>query len=141
MCFRTRLYEGQAKFTSMSKLTIPETVMTIGGRVRWLRKHRGHKQAALAALVGITQGTLSLIETDKTAIPAGDTVAALCRALRTTPDFLIAGGGDPESIQSAIDEHELVFLWRGLPEAGRQMVIDTAKSAQRALAPDSLPKP
>lgn len=124
----------------MAKLTIPETVSTIGGRVRWLRKHRGYKQASLAALVGITQGTLSLIETDKTAIPAGDTVAALCKALRTTPDFIIAGGGDPDSIQSAIQEHELVFLWRNLPEAGRQMVIDAAKSAQRALGDDPTAK-
>lgn len=107
---------------------------TIGSRVRYLRKLRGYKQVALADMANITQGTLSLIETDKTAIPAGDTVAALCKALRTTPDFIIAGAGDPDSIQSAIEEHGLVFMWRDLPEAGRQMVLDAAKSARRALA-------
>lgn len=110
---------------------------SIGSRVRYLRKLRSFKQETLASMAGITQGTLSLIETDKTAIPAGDTVAALCKALRTTPDFLIAGAGDPDSVQSAIQEHELVFLWRNLPEAGRQMVLDAAKSARRALTPHS----
>ncbi len=106
---------------------------TIGSRIRLLRKKRGLKQDALAKLVGITQGSLSLIETNKTAIPAGETLAGLCRVLGTTPDFIIAGGGDPDSIEGAIMEHELVFLWRDLPPEGRQMVLDSAHSAARAL--------
>lgn len=101
--------------------------------MRQLRQRRGLKQAALAALVGITQGSLSLIENDKTEVPAGATLAGLCRALRTTPDFLIAGQGDPDSIQSAIDESELVNLWRQLPPEGRRMVLDAAQSATRVL--------
>ncbi len=102
--------------------------------MRALRLKRGLKQAALAAMAGITQGSLSLIENDKTEVPAGETLAGLCKALKTTPDFLIAGAGDPDSIESAMQEHELVFLWRELPEAGRQMVLDAAHSAKRALA-------
>lgn len=51
-----------------------------------------------------------MIENDKTDVPAGATLAGLCRVLRTTPEFLMAGQGDPESIQSAIDESELVNL-------------------------------
>ena len=94
-------------------------------------------QVQLAAAAGITQGSLSLIETDNTQAPSGDTLAGLCRALRTTPEFLIAGSGDdPDSIDAAIQEHELVYLWRALPEAGRQMVLDSARSARRALARD-----
>lgn len=112
---------------------------TIGSRVRALRQKRGLKQAALAAMVGITQGSLSLIENDKTEVPAGETLAGLCKALQTTPDFLIAGAGDPDSIESAIQEHELVFLWRSLPDAGRQMVLDAAKSATRVFHPNDSP--
>lgn len=108
---------------------------TIGSRVRALRLKRGFKQAALAAMAGITQGSLSLIENDKTEVPAGETLAGLCRALKTTPDFIVAGAGDPDSIESAMQEHELVFLWRELPAAGRQMVLDAAHSAERALKP------
>lgn len=94
---------------------------TLGQRVRYLRKHRGLTQQDLADRLGISQPTVSLIETDETTMPSGSTLAALCKALRTTPDFLVAGAGDPDSIQSAIDEHELVHVWRALPEAGRQI--------------------
>ncbi len=113
---------------------------TIGSRVRALRKKRGYTQVELAKLAGISQGSLSLIETDHTAIPAGETLAGLCRVLRTTPDFLIAGAGDPDSIDAAMQEHELVFLWRSLPPSGRQMVLDAAQSAKRAFAPADPPK-
>lgn len=113
---------------------------TIGSRVKALRQKHGLKQAALAAMVGITQGSLSLIENDKTEVPAGETLAGLCKALRTTPDFVIAGAGDPDSIQSAILEHELVFLWRALPAEGRQMVLDSAHSATRALGHQAVHK-
>lgn len=118
----------------MSKAAIPTMGTTIGQRVKYLRELRGLKQDALAKMSGITQPTLSLIETDKTAMPAGGTLAALCKVLRTTPEFLVAGAGDPDSIDAAIQEHELVFLWRNLPAAGRSMVLDSAKSARRALA-------
>ena len=111
---------------------------TIGQRVRQLRKLRGYSQVELAALVGITQGSLSLIERDETEVPAGSTVAGLCKALRTTPDFLIAGGGDPDSIASAIQEHELVFLWRDMPEEARRLVLDNAHAVKRAF---SIPEP
>jgi len=105
---------------------------TIGERVRFLRKKRGYSQVELATLVGISQGSLSLIERNETEMPAGDTVAGLCKALRTTPDFLIAGAGDPDSIESAIQEHELVFLWRDLPEEARKLILENAHAVKRA---------
>ena len=100
-----------------------------------MRLKRGLKQAALAAMAGITQGSLSLIENNQTDMPAGDTVAGLCKALRTTPEFLIAGAGDPDSIENAILEHELVFLWRELPEEARRLVLENAHSVKRAFTP------
>ena len=86
-------------------------------------------------MAGITQGSLSLIENNQTDMPAGDTVAGLCRALRTTPEFLIAGAGDPDSIENAILEHELVYLWRELPEEARRLVLENAHSVKRAFTP------
>lgn len=105
---------------------------TIGSRVRYLRKLRGFSQVELAGLVGISQGSLSLIEKDKTEVPAGGTLAWLCRVLKKTPEFLMVGSGDPDSIEAAIQEHELVFLWRELPLEARRLVLDTAHSAKRA---------
>lgn len=96
-------------------------------------------QTALAEQVGITQGSVSLIEKNDTEAPSGATLAGLCRVLRTTPDFLIAGAGDPDSIASAMLEHELVYLWRELPPSGRQMVLDAAHSARRVLSHNHQP--
>lgn len=109
-----------------------QRMTTIGERVRLLRKKRGFSQVELSALAGVSQGSLSLIEKNKTEMPAGDTLAGLCRALKTTPDFLVAGAGDPDSIDSAIQEHELVFLWRDLPEEARRLVLENAHSVKRA---------
>lgn len=75
-----------------------------------------------------------MIEKNHTKIPAGDTLAALCRELRTTQDFILAGAGDPDSIASAIQEHELVFLWRDLPESARRLVLENAQSVHRLFA-------
>lgn len=107
---------------------------SIGSRVRALRLDRGLKQAALAAMAGITQASLSLIETGKTAAPAGETLAGLCKALKTTPDFLIAGVGHANSEAASMEEQELIFLWRSLPPIGRRIVLDAAKSAKSALS-------
>ena len=107
---------------------------TIGARVRLLRKKRGLSQVELAARVGITQGSLSLIETNKTEVPAGETLAALCRVLQTTPDFIVAGAGDPDSIESAMQEHELVHLWRDMPHDARMLVLENAKAVSRAFS-------
>ena len=109
---------------------------SIGSRIKALRLRRGLKQEALAQMAGITQGSLSLIENDKTEVPAGATVAGLCRALRTTPEFIIAGAGDPDSIENAMLEHELVFLWRDLPQEARRLVLENAHSVKRAFAPE-----
>lgn len=73
-----------------------------------------------------------MIERDETEMPAGGTLAGLCKALMTTPDYLIAGAGDPDSIESAMQEHELVFLWRDLPEEARRLVLENAHSVSRA---------
>lgn len=102
---------------------------TIGSRIRFLRKKRGLKQTALAQMVGITQGSLSLIENDETEVPAGRTLAGLCAALKTTPEFILGGEGDPDSIEAAIQENELIHLWRDMPQEQRDMLLDVARAA------------
>lgn len=105
---------------------------TMGARIRLLRKKRGMTQVQLADLVGIAQGSLSLIENNESKDIAGATMAGLCRVLSTTPDFLVAGAGDPDSIDAAIEEHELVFTWRDLPPEGRKLVLESAAAIARA---------
>ncbi len=105
---------------------------SIGTRVKALRLKRKLTQEQLAQAIGITQGSLSLIENDLTEVPAGSTVAGLCKALRTTAEFLIAGSGDPDSIESAMMESELVFLWRDMPEPARALMLEQAKAIKAA---------
>jgi transcriptional regulator with XRE-family HTH domain len=107
----------------------------IGSRVRFLRKLRGLSQVELAGLAGITQGSLSLIEKNKTGMPAGDTLAGLCRALRTTPEYLISGVEHPTSLASAAQESELLHVWRSLPPDARQLVLDNAAAVGKAFKP------
>jgi len=139
----TRRYSDVKRFAAivsaldLSQCHVMGRMSTIGERVRFLRKARGFSQVELAGLVGISQGSLSLIERNETEVPAGSTVAGLCRALRTTPDFLIAGAGDAYSIEGAMQEHELVFLWRDLPAEARRLVLENAQSVQRAFAKTS----
>lgn len=113
---------------------------TIGSRIKALRLKRGLKQEALAEAAGITQGSLSLIENDKTEVPAGRTLDGLCRALRTTPDFIIAGAGDPDSIDAAMQEHELVYTWRGLPEQARALLLEQARAIEKSFKPKATNK-
>jgi transcriptional regulator with XRE-family HTH domain len=108
---------------------------TIGGRVRFLRKLRGFSQVELAALAGIAQGSLSLIEKNKTEMPAGDTLAGLCKALRTTPEYIVSGVEDPSSIESTVQEAELLHVWRSLPPDARQLVLDNASAVRKAFKP------
>ena len=108
---------------------------TIGSRVRHLRKLRGYNQEALAALVGISQGSLSLIERDNTEMPSGATLAGLCKHLRTTPEYLLSGVEDPSSIENSAAEHELLHLWRAMPEDGRQLVMQNAIAVHRVFKP------
>ena len=133
VCVKRRANMG--RMTTSPRLGPIQCMDTIGSRVTLLREKRGLNQTQLAKAAGIAQGSLSLIEKNLTKMPAGDTLAALCKVLRTTPDFLIAGAGDPDSIDAAIQEHELVFLWRDLPEDARRLVLENAHSVRRAFAP------
>jgi transcriptional regulator with XRE-family HTH domain len=108
---------------------------TIGSRVKALRLRRGLKQDFVAKEIGITQGSLSLIESDNTEVPKGTTLEGLCRVLRTTPDFLIAGAGDPDSIEAAMQEHELVYTWRGLPAQARELLLAQARTIEQSFKP------
>mgnify|MGYP003422479223 CR=1 FL=1 len=54
-----------------------------------------------------------------------DTIAALRSSSSSTILFF-------DSIDSAIQEHELVFLWRDLPADARRLVLENAQSVKRA---------
>ena len=115
------------------------SLASIGQRIRHLRKQRGMSQIQLASLVGISQGSLSLLEVDRTHAPMGETLAGLCRALQTTPEFLMQGLGEAESIDLAMEEHRLMHLWRALPANARRLVLEQVTSVARSFGVEAEP--
>lgn len=80
--------------------------MDFGQRLRRRRKELDLTQQELAALSGIKQGTLSDLERGRTEQPMGETLTGLCKALRTTPRWLLTGKGEPEVQTASISEQE-----------------------------------
>lgn len=86
--------------------------MSIGSRIRQRRKELGYTQVELAKLAGIKQGTLSDLETGVTDAPAGDTLAGLCKGLRTTARWIIYGTGDHAVHAPNEEEQAALALYR-----------------------------
>lgn len=60
----------------------------IGQRIRQMRLQAGMSQAHLARLLGITQGSLSQLESGNTAQPSETQLQRICVALNTDPNTL-----------------------------------------------------
>jgi transcriptional regulator with XRE-family HTH domain len=109
--------------------------MSIGSRIRRRRKELGLTQVELAKLAGIKQGTLSDLETGVTDAPAGDTLAGLCKGLRSTARWIIYGTGEHAVHPLNEDEESVLQLYR-------TMTADQAATwlrLGRALIDDSPP--
>lgn len=110
--------------------------MSIGSRIRQRRKELGYTQVELAKLAGIKQGTLSDLETGVTDAPAGDTLAGLCKGLRTTARWIIYGTGDHAVSAPNEEEQAVLSLYRTM--SAEQAAIWMRLG--RALLDDLLPQ-
>lgn len=70
-----------------------KTEETIGSRVSSLREYRGWIQRELAERAGISVTFLSDVENDKPKSVSADVLFRLARALGTSLDYLMTGGG------------------------------------------------
>lgn len=104
----------------------------IGQRIRKLRLERKLTQGQLAKAIGITQGSLTQLETGKSKSPASTTLTELARVFEVDPDWLMTGKGSPQAPVALSDkEAELVLVFRELSTEGQDYVIGRAKSVQR----------
>jgi DNA-binding Xre family transcriptional regulator len=71
-------------------------MLTFGERIAVLRRRKGLTQQELAAQVGITQNTITRVETGMVKMLRGDTVAALAKALGTSADYLLSLCEEPD---------------------------------------------
>jgi transcriptional regulator with XRE-family HTH domain len=84
---------------------------SLGRKVRTLRKARGLTQVQLAKKLGITQPSLSEIETGETKEVSGTVLAALCRVLRSMPDYFVLDEvGDTDFGEMGLAQQEAVYL-------------------------------
>ncbi len=105
------------------------SVETIGTRIRRLRQAKDLTQVQFGERVGITQSTLSLIESGKTVDIRGTTLASMCAELRTTAEHIMFG---TQAIGGALTpiESEAVQLLRQTSDENR----DAAMRVIRAIA-------
>jgi transcriptional regulator with XRE-family HTH domain len=105
----------------------------VGTRVKARRKELGLKQVDVARLVGITQPSLSLIESGDTKSLRGMTLVGLARALRTSTRWVMTGKG-PHELAPQLSEQEETLLntFLSLTDANRQALLAAAKALEQS---------
>lgn len=101
--------------------------LSLGARIKALRKGFGFSQARLGERIGISQSAVSQIEKGHTETLHGATLAGLCKALRTTPEMLLNGYSSSDELEQAMLESELVSIARELPAAGKKALRAAAR--------------
>lgn len=105
---------------------------TIGQRIRDLRVGRKLTQEQLAKAIGITQASMTDLETGKSKSPASQTLTKLARVLEVDPEWLMTGKGAQQPIASLSEtEAELLLVYRALSAEGREYVLKRARSVHR----------
>lgn len=116
--------------------------MTLGTRVKTLRKARGWTQQQLAKKARIVQSSLSEIERGETKKGFGETIVRLAAALNTSPEWLATGLGTPAaSIPGGIEESECIAIFNALPPPMRAAWIATGRALLSADAQPSAVNP
>ncbi len=115
--------------------------MTLGQRIKTLRKALGLSQEQLAERIGIHQGSLSELERGRTKKGFGETIVKLATALHTNPEWLVTGKGSPTpSVQNDVDESEVLAIYRALPSPLRDAWMASGR-AMLAQQPTSQANP
>jgi transcriptional regulator with XRE-family HTH domain len=93
-------------------------IMTIGDRIRALRKEQKLTQANLAEKVNLTYIQIGRYEQQKSK-PSGDVVRRLADALGTTADFLM--NGDSQTVAATkVTDRELLDLFAAVEQLDDQ---------------------
>jgi transcriptional regulator with XRE-family HTH domain len=105
---------------------------TVGNRIRKLRKARKLTQPQLAKAVGITQASVTDLETGRSKSPASSTLTRLARFFEVDPEWLMTGKGPQHAVSILTDqESELVLLFRSLSSESREYVLGRARTVHK----------
>lgn len=103
--------------------------MDLSQRIKALRVARGMTQKALAKASGISQPSLSAIESGDTTILKAETVLGLCKALNSNPDYIIHGVGPMGPLVAVdIDVQEIQTIAGKLSQEDLAFLLITARA-------------
>ena len=90
--------------------------VTIGARLRTLRRWRGKSQVELAGLAGLSPSFLSMVETGQRPLDRRSHIAALASALKVSETDLVGGPHlTPDPLQSDPHMASRRCAWRSKP--------------------------
>ncbi len=102
---------------SPEERTLPHTpelaaadMATFGGRLKYMRLHRGMTQANLAAAISVSRTALAQWESSGTIMPSLGAIEELSKVLQTTPEWLTFRRGSPEIFYSNRPQSEHTFV-------------------------------
>ena len=97
-------------------------------KIKELRKAKGLTLEEVGDMVGVGKSTVRKWETGIIANMKRDKIAALAKALDTTPAYLMGWKEEtPEKIQLNEGEEMLLDLFRRVPVESQKMVLDMIK--------------
>lgn len=114
--------------------------VSIGRRLRMLRRARGKSQAVVAGLAGISESHLSRLESGERALDRRSLIVALARALEVAPTDLtqvaLPGTTDP-GLGAAVDEVRIALLGisMGVP-SGEAVPVEVLRERVAAVLDD-----
>jgi len=82
---------------------------TVGGRLRYWRKLSAYRLVDLAALINVSQGSLSDLENDKS-LPSATTLTGLCQKTNMNICWLLTGEGPVHVEEGSEDREGSAFL-------------------------------
>lgn len=108
--------------------------MTIGARLKIVRKSKGHTQQSLAEAIGVSRGVITNIEHNITE-PQPLVIRAICKTLFVNEEWLLKGDG--EMAAGATGEEsmyvlsEICNLCKELSPAEQDYILDLIRTFQR----------
>jgi transcriptional regulator with XRE-family HTH domain len=114
-------------------------IMDVGQRIRMIRTRRGLKQSELAEKTGLSQITVSRIETGRTKVVKPEILRVIAENLDVSVDYLL-GGDNPEDMESGpvtddIQMRQFLTDFYNLNPSGRNEVMHFTSFLQGKISP------
>lgn len=111
-------------------------LLSLGERLKNVRKSRGLTQEALADLIGTSRGVITNLEHNKVETPQPLILNAICNALEVSQEWLISGNGNMDNtkvIKSAKVLSEIYDVAKDLTEDEQLYILDIIKSYRKLI--------